>query len=383
MFYDYPFTRLIVFNSVSDTTYVQWDLDPRFEDRGPYYFQLQVSRSPDQQSDDWQNVGSVEVDPAFLTDDTTPSYGYALDKYYRIVLDTAEGHYVSLPFGCFGQLRPREWQQAREIRRKERLRYRYTAVPVTILQKKRYGERCPACTSGEDSGTSNSNCEYCFGTGYLGGYNTPFTMQVMDISPSRLREIHYSNGVATSNIAQDRYQARAAGVPELYNGDIIIDHSTDQRFRVVASPVIAQMHRVPLVRQVDMYLLPFSDIVYRIPKALKQPTIGCGAVKINENYPSEGDLMYVNSENAPIISATVDILSLDDTILFSCKTLADGRWSKAYMADPGVYRVRFTDSDGAVGHTVEIVIEEEKALEDETYKETQAIEKIDYLRGFG
>ena len=379
--HNYPFQRLVIYNSFNETTYIHWDLHPLMKDPGPYVFQLQVARSPNPE-DEWEDLGVPEEDPPFLTDSVTPAYGYVLDKYYRLVLTTGRGKYVSDGIGIFGQLRPVEWKIAKEVRRKEWLRAKYTAVPITLLQKKRYGEVCPYCTTDQMTSSANSNCEYCFGTGYLGGYNTPFKMQVMDISPSRLKEIHYSGDTATLNSAVDRYQARAAGIPELYEGDIIIDMSTDQRFRVATSPVIAQIHRVPLVREVDMYLLPYSDIAYRIPKARKQAIYGCGAVLVNEKYLPDGSLLYKDAQGQPVVGAHIRILNSDGVCIYTCRTMDEGVWQHAYKLDPGDYTVCFQSVFDTQETRVPITIPEEKAMETPEYAEAKERESIDYLNAF-
>ena len=384
VFKQYPFQRLTVYNSVTGTTFIHWDLHSSMVDRGPYIYQLQVARTPNEKDEEWENRGDAQEDAPFLTDDLTPSYGYALDKYYRVVLTTGEGRYISMAYGCFGQLRPREWKLAKDIRRRERLRAKYTAVPVTVLQKKKYGEKCPYCTSAQSDGSSNANCEYCFGTGYLGGYQTPYKMQVMDISPSRLKEIHYSNSVATFNTAEDRYQARAAGVPELYAGDIIIDLSTDQRFRVTSSPVIAQIHRVPLVRQVDMYLLPYSDIAYRAPKQ-KILTEGCGPVVVDQDFngvDTETELILKDEDGRPVENASVTIKDNEGTPLYKTTTDENGEWRKKYKLEPGEYTVSFQGPTSLDTTDKPVVVTEEQAMEDPEYVAEKKKEAIDYLHLF-
>lgn len=350
-------------------------------DKGEYTYQLQVARTPNPQDVDWTNVGAPVSNPAFLVDAETPSYGYVLDKYYRIVLTTGEGKYISDAFGCFGQLTRKELKIAKEVRRKERLRAGYTAVPVTVFQKKRYGEQCPVCAHGIDGGSSNPKCEYCFGTGYLGGYHNPFLLNVMDISPSRLMERHYSNNTATYNIATDRYQARASGIPELYEGDIVWDRATGQRFRITAAPVIAQIHRVPLVRNVDMTLLPYSDMAYSIGMP-KQSSKECGAVPVNEDFPEPANLACVDEEGNPVSGATITIKDSNDELVSETKSMPDGSWQSAINLDPGNYKVEMESEHLKEPIEKPIEVTEEQAMEDETYQQEKAAEQIDYLNLF-
>lgn len=341
MFPHYPFEQLIIYNQASGQAYVTWRIHRSMRDKGPYYYKLQVARTPNANDPEWEDVTGFQQDVAYLNDPGTPVYGHYLDKYYRVILKTGENMYKSPAYGIFGQLRPREWEIAKDIRRRERLRYGYTAVPVTVYKLKRYGEPCPHCVSSQSEGSSNSKCPYCYGTGFLGGYHTGFGMQMMDISPSQLREIHYSDDVATFNTSQDAYQARAAGIPELSEGDIIVDESTDQRFKVSASPVIAQIRRVPLVRQVDMTLLPFSDIAYSISDDRPRDSEGCGSTEINEDYPEAGELKFITEDGLPVEGATVTIQDASGDTVFTTTTTSSGKWASVYLAEPGEYQVTF------------------------------------------
>lgn len=380
-----PFRRLVVYNSVQGTTYIFWEFATWFKDPGPYTAQLQVARTPNHNDTEWANVGQALSDPAFLTDSATKTHGMTLDKYYRIVFTTQYGTYVSPVGTCHGQLRPREWKIAKEIIRKEILRFGYTAVPVTILKKKNYGEVCPYCSDSDISGSKNSECPYCYGTGYVGGYHTPFTMQMMDISPSQLREMRHTANTTTFNVAVDKYQGRALGLPELNEGDIVVDRSTDQRFVINTSPVIAQMHRVPLVRQLEMSLLPASDITYTIPlddEPLKSPdSQGCGSIVLNASYGDEGLLKYVDEQNNPIESASVTVYKLEDGTeieIGKTFTTSSGDWQDNIMVDAGIYKIIFEKTGEFGPDETEITIEEPKKPE----QSPPTMDEIDFLNAF-
>lgn len=380
MFPHYPFEQLIIYNQASGQAYVTWRIHHSMHDKGPYDYKLQVARTPNANDPEWEDVTGFQQDVAYLNDPGTPVYGHYLDKYYRVILKTGENTYKSPAYGIFGQLRPREWEIAKDIRRRERLRYGYTAVPVTVYKLKRYGEPCPHCVSSQSEGSSNSKCPYCYGTGFLGGYHTGFGMQMMDISPSQLREIHYSDDVATFNTSQDAYQARAAGIPELSEGDIIVDESTDQRFKVSTSPVIAQIRRVPLVRQVDMTLLPFSDIAYSISDDRPRDSEGCGSTEINEDYPEEGDLKFITEDGLPVEGATVTIQDAFGDTVFITTTTSSGKWASVYLAEPGEYQVTFQSVLDAEPIVKQITVEATEETSGQNSEPDQT--EIDYLHPF-
>lgn len=389
---NYPIQRLLVYPAYPGSTMITWDLHPNMKDPLPYVYQLQRCRTanPD---DEWENIGSPETNAIAMVDPNSVRSGFLLDCFYRIILTTGNGNkYVSAPEGCFGQLHRDEWKLATEILNKESLLFKKTAVPGVLLQVLRQGERCPYCSAGEyDDGIVNAHCEHCWGTGYIGGYHKPFQFQAWQVSPSQLKEIHYSNNVASMNMSVDRYQARATGIPEIYNGDIWVDLSTAQRFKISASKVIAQIRRVPLVREIDMELIPASEMVYKIPigndnyssyKVLESK--GCGIKAIDHNYPEEDALRYVDKQGRPVSGATVLIADENHELVFTTSTDTNGRWDASYKADPGIYEITF-EKEGVYGPDyVRISVEQEEFTEEEQteYEDRQEKQSVDYLTPF-
>lgn len=389
---NYPIQRLLVYPAYPGSTLVTWDLHPNFKDQRPHTYQLQRCRTanPD---DEWENIGSPESDAIAIVDPDSVRSGFLLDCFYRIVLTTPRGTYVSNPEGCFGQLHREEWRLAEEILSKERLYFKRTAVPGVLLQLKRQGERCPYCTGEYDDGITNAHCEHCFGTGYLGGYHKPFQFQAWQVSPSQLQEIHYSENVASINMSLDRYQARATGIPEVYSGDIWVDLSTAQRFSISGSKVIAQIRRVPLVRVIDMTLIPASEMVYKIPIGNDNyyPTVttlesaGCGYKTVDHNYPTENALQYVDKNGNPVSGATVLVTKLPETegkdpeFVHKTTTNVEGKWETSYKGEIGHYQIVF-EKEGTYGPDTVLIEITEAELTDpsnEAYTEEDSQEYLD------
>ena len=391
---DYPIQRLLVYPAYPGSTLITWDLHPNMKDPPPYDYQLQRCRTanPD---DEWKDIGSTERDAVilvdnWLTDPNSVRSGFILDCFYRIVLTTSRGQYVSKPEGCFGQLHREEWKLANEILAKERLYFKRTAVPGVLLQVKRQGERCPYCMGTYDDGINNAHCAHCFGTGYLGGYHKPFQFQAWQVSPSQLQEIHYSENVASINMSVDRYQARATGIPEIYQNDIWVDLSTAQRFRVSGSKVIAQIRRVPLIRIIDMTLIPASEMVYQIPighdnyspTVVPQEVSGCYYKTIDHDYPTKDDLRYITRNGDPVVGATILITKLPEKegeepiFVHKTTTNSEGRWETAYKAAIGKYKITFEKPGnyGTDSRTIEVTEDEVINPDNPAYKEEDHIE---------
>ena len=390
---NYPIQRLVVYNIVPGTSHIVWDLHPNMKDPGPYTYQLQVNRLPDPDSGEWVNVGDPQTNVFQLEDSTTESHGFRLDKYYRIILTTSRGQYTSPIEGCFGQLHRYEWKLVQEILRKELLRHNNVSVPCVLLKKRTSGEVCPHCTDGVVGGSNNSECPYCYGTGYYGGYHAPLKFQLIEIYPSQLLERHESDNVATLNMSIDRYEARAMGVPEIYVDDVIVDLSTSQRFRVNGSQSISQLRRVPIARKLDLTLLPYSDPVYKVDIGSNDYTIekttipeGCGYVLIDHNFRTEDELQYVHKQ-LPVAGATVVVKDANGETLHTTTTDAQGRWNSGYMANVGNYTITFQKPGFYGPDTVEVEVKPEDLEnlpidEQERYQQDTIISNATYTKKF-
>lgn len=413
---EYPIQRLIVYNIEPGVTHVTWDMHPKMNDPGKYEYQLQVNRLPNHDDPEWVNVGKPIVNAIAiedrLDDPDTRCSGYKLDKYYRIILTTSRGEYVSPIEGCFGQLHRYEWKLIQEITRKEILRHNNVSIPCVLLKVRTSGEKCPNCTNGVTSISNNSECPYCYGTGYLGGYYAPFHFNMVEISPTQLMEKHESDNVTTLNLSDNRYEGRALGVPEILLDDIIVDLSTSQRFRVQGSQVISQLRRVPIARKLDLILLPWSSPAYKIPIGNDDYTSekgiiskGCGYKLIDTDFGGTDALQYVvKGTHMPIAGATIELwesTESGESLEFTTTTDTQGRWNQGYMAAPGAYTLKVYKpgfyKESVVQLQVVVPIESTESLESSSsdiitealsseelieYKSDQAMQKRDYTQKF-
>lgn len=413
---EYPIQRLIVYNIEPGVTHIFWDMHPRMNDPGPYRYQLQVNRVANPDDPEWHDVdGAYKVNAiAFedrLDDPDTRCHGFQLDKYYRIKLTTDRGEYLSPIEGCFGQLHRYEWKLIQEVIRKEKLRHRNVSIPCVLLKVRTSGEKCPNCTNGVSSISNNSECPFCYGTGYLGGYYAPYPFNMVEISPTQLMEKHESDNVTTLNLSDNRYEGRALGVPEILLDDIIVDLSTSQRFRVQGSQVISQLRRVPIARKLDLILLPWSNPVYKIPIGIDDYYTekgivvdqGCGYVLIDTDFPGKigkgsgkavkpdeatDSLQYVY-KGMPVSGGTIELYEgvnqdPQGDPVFRTTTDVQGRWNKGYMADYGWYTVK-AYKPGFYKPTIAFIEATEEERSEESKSKQESDEKAastDYTQKF-
>jgi hypothetical protein len=115
----------------------------------------------------------------------------------------------------------------REYRRRKWLILENDAERVDVLIRILSGERCPKCFSGEYEGQARPDCDVCFGTGYRGGY-----VPLRDVM-CRILSIEEVLRLQPAGL-QMRTGPKAwlVDFPIMRNGDIIVRHSTGQRYEV-------------------------------------------------------------------------------------------------------------------------------------------------------
>lgn len=349
----YPFRRVSVDHMILGTTRVWWQLEPDFHDDGPYIFQLQNSDNGLPNADNWKNVGTPVTNAVYATDIKRRDAGDLIISHYRVILTTANGQYTSAPASCFGELAESDWLRSREIIRKETLRHQKVSVSGYLIKILRYGKPCGRCRDLLTQEQTDGNCPVCFGTNYEGGYHPALAMQCWDLSPQIIQED--SDDQLKGSTRENAYiTARVVGFPGLNYKDIWVNGSTDERWRIEQIQISAAMRGVPLIYDVKMGLLPFTNPVYSLPLIDEPPAhpalpiTGTGCVRVNTTYNGE-DLRYLSADNAAINNANV--YAFEKAVFDSADpeypprhyaiagttTTSIGAWATELQLDPGQY----------------------------------------------
>jgi hypothetical protein len=349
----YPFRRVSVDHMVRGITRVWWQLEPTFNDPGPYVFQLQTSDVGLNDAHNWRTVGAPVTNGVYATDSEKRVAGALLITHYRVTLSTPAGKYVSAPASCWGELDEKDWITAREIIRKELLRHKKVSIGGNLLKIMRYGPPCPRCRELLTQETSDADCPICYGTNYEGGYHPPSPLQCWDLSAQILKE-DSDDKLRGSNRENPYVTARVIGYPGLNYRDIWVNDKTDERWRIDDVKITAAIRGVPLVYEVNMGLLPFANVAYTIPLAHEPPpypavpVLGSGCVTVTDTYNGD-NLSYKTAENEPIADAYVCAFTkkVFDTTKpqFPPRHLAEaitttdaaGRWTSNMHLNPGLY----------------------------------------------
>lgn len=306
-----PFRRIWVDHLVRGSDRIFWEMERDFHDPKPWVFQLQVGNSGNANATDWINVGSPIVNGFMAVDDEMRpgDYGKSLTTHYRLLLTTPVGTYVSNAAHLYGVLKEKDWCLAREIVRKESLRHGIVSRDGYLLKKMRYGEPCTDCTDPLTGAIINSQCPECGGTGFKVGWYPPVFMK-LDMTPEAIHELRKGTEPpgASSPIT---LQGRILGFPHVEKEDVWVDGHSDQRWSMDAVYHLAEWYGVPLIIQVDLKLLPFSDVIYKIPVGgdygpppMQLPQIGQGTVVVDHNYGGDDELTY-QQDGVGVVGATI------------------------------------------------------------------------------
>lgn len=273
---DRVFDRLIVDHLVRGTTRVSWGVFYQFLDEGSWHFQLQVGQTGDPQADDWANVGLPVVDGFYAVDDALRDRGTTRQVHYRVILSTDAGTYPSPPAAAFGILDRHDWCLAREIVRKELLRSRLATVPGWLLKRRRQGPTLPK-QQAEDPRTmvvdpltgdiirrNGPAAQATKGTEFLGGYYAPVPFS-FDVTNPAFFDAVDPDMAGNSNPDAVQNSGRAILFPTPAYRDVFVASGSDLRYELGRTTVNAAWRGVPLVGDVALALVPFSDVVYTIP----------------------------------------------------------------------------------------------------------------------
>lgn len=259
-----PFRRVAVDFLTNAGTRVTWELDSSVRDLGPYVFQLQFSHSGIAAESDWFDVGPPAADAQYLLDPEQRTWSAGLSTiYYRVILTTATGHYVSDPQSA-GQVDRRTWVFYQEILRKERLMLRqFVGESGFLLRARRYGTLC-SCVDPDTGECYNSSCTICYGLKYVGGVYAPIPFIFANPSAQENYEkVDYNEGLGT--IQRTTIQGRIPADTLIASRDVWVEESTDARYYVHTVRELAVFRGLPVINQVEFRLAPRGDVIYKLP----------------------------------------------------------------------------------------------------------------------
>lgn len=245
-------------------TRVMWQLIPEFSDPLPWTFQLQVGKSGDENADDWTDVGLPVENSCYSIDSEKRAYSKTQNTHYRVKMTTPVAVYYSQPAAKSGILNVRDWRLAKEIVRKEKLRFRYTSQDGYLLKRRTNGQDCTKCLDLQTNEVTDPYCQECWGTGKQCGYYYPMACIWADLSP-RTRRLHIDDQARRGTVKDIVVTGRMLMLPLIDEQDVWVSRKTDDRYYIHSIQDVAEIRGVPLIANIEMRPAPFTDVIYEIP----------------------------------------------------------------------------------------------------------------------
>jgi hypothetical protein len=292
-----PFKDIQVFYDGLGRTAIAWLIDERFDDPHPHYFQLHFSRSSTGFNSNEYEAIDAGTNVTFLKDEKFRTAGYAGSSYYRIVLNTPAGQYVSGVKGFSGNLDKKNLAIMREVLRKEQLALRPDrgATAGYLFKRRYYGPKCE-CSDPNTGTPVASGCLSCVGTGfeyaYFAGVDFPILITSAEESQVQMSDM--------GSLSVRSIEARCLAFPVAGSKDVWLERDTNRVYEIKKSAIVSRYSYVPVANQIELRELPLADTVSLIMSSIRDIAV-------------TNDPIAPTSYNAPIIIAENPTIPVGDT----------------------------------------------------------------------
>lgn len=241
------------------TNFVQWTVDD--PDSIVSSFSLLRSGSP---SGPFEAVVSgLSADTFFFNDESPGPYGITTRIWYQVQATPLSGAINSV-LSDPHSVSSNKYDAKNKILRKARRDLSITlsklsGVRITILKRRRFGERCPDCYNPQTKDVVTSSCVTCYGTSYRGGYYEAFPTWAK-IDPVSTQEIFDRSG--PSEVAM--FGVTILDYPLVELDDVIVENSTNRRF-VVKRKASTESRGAVVHQDLQVSELSRAAVEYSIP----------------------------------------------------------------------------------------------------------------------
>lgn len=259
----------VVPNFYEGHTYL-WDVSTKFTEPFPWTFVIEQADVPYTSSEQipgenqWTAISPQLVNTFAWVSDFKPVYTKNFSTCYRVSLTTGNNKkFYSEPHTVFSDIDRDSWMIIKEIQRKEVLHMRNMAgVPCKLYQVKQTGIKCTHCTSPDTGEILDASCPWCLGTGKIGGYHGPYPCWGKFDVFQRQRTYGESE-IGTMTDVRLSY-VRLIGNPYIFMKDILVDTSSDRRYRIYKVEPELEIRRIIVIQRLFIDELSPQDVAYRL-----------------------------------------------------------------------------------------------------------------------
>ena len=252
------FERIDIAPSYSRGFVFAWRMLGDFADPAPWKFIVQESSTP---GGPWKDVSGVLENTFFFSEKQPRVAPKDQTLYFRVLLETPSGKYVSHVESPYCSLPRREFLLAREIMRKEILmQEKSSGVLSFVWYKSIFGPPCGKCGDFVLGDTKDSRCPHCFGTGRVPGYYGPFPAYVSYSPMERNKGMQRPSGVDELYAVEGRF----IGSLRLKKDDVVVDPVSNSRFFVDKVQNVVEFRRYPVIQTAVLNEIAKSHVVYKL-----------------------------------------------------------------------------------------------------------------------
>ncbi len=252
--------------------FVQWDIQS--EETGPFFVDIARAEGPD---GPWESLATGlrdayhYLDKAFNLPPPAPGtpgreglnlFSLARVIYYQVTVTPPSGSanmFSSDPTPVEPGLDNRTRLLKRKILHDQAVGYkRLNGVPLIVLKRRRWGDRCPECYDPVTKEATLEHCTACYGTAFLGGYWAPTL-----IRGRREAAAVESNVTAHGDSDIKLADFNVLDYPLIEYKDIIVDLVRNDRYQVLRVHA-TELKSVTVHQKLTASLLGRNSIEYKL-----------------------------------------------------------------------------------------------------------------------
>lgn len=261
------FEQIRCYPMITGSTRVTWALKSTFLAPAPHTFLLQYSQYPVDDDTAWEDIGMATEDTYEAIDVKQRNHGNYMRTHYRVVVTDGDSRqYVSRPIQAWANFDFRQQTLVQQVLRTEQLRMQGSpnSMRGMLLKRKTSGQHCTECIDPLTKRVTESCCETCYGTGFVGGYWRSTECSMVDfVKPAPQRSfVKEPQGTVESQVKT----VRMLNIPQIFTNDVWICQSNDHRYVIQTFQSEVEIASAAIVLfPVEFRLAEFSHIIYKFP----------------------------------------------------------------------------------------------------------------------
>lgn len=240
---------------------VKWEIEDTLELLRNYRYDIYRCVGADNE-DEYKFLDSVSGDSFEFYDTTALQYKRGIHFYYIVVPVSITTDSAGEPKKCISFYDEKIDIYANYIRHVNNIYLNAIGNKEGyLLTKRRFGQKCTKCWDDIRRQHRQHNCSNCFGTGYEGGYHSPYSIKFnyLTQSPGTFENLGIDGrGDNTQDVS-----IWTGSYPLISVGDIFVNKNND-RFKVTQVQRTTKNNEFVLRQVLNMQLLSTSDPAYGI-----------------------------------------------------------------------------------------------------------------------